>query len=382
MKNQDNFSAIQLIVDREGNWDSLRNAITKVASTIGVKGIMVLACESNGEVPESFEEFLRALPVPIFGGIFPALIADSEYLEHGNIVLGLKSELIVYLLPSLSDAALNYDEWLINTIPPETMLDAQTMFVFVDGLAPRVGGLMESLFNTFGLQGNFIGGGAGSLTIPNSRCLITSQGVLRDTAILVLPKLHSHVSVAHGWLPISRSLEVTSSEGNVILTLDWEPALDVYRSILESQVGSSIDFATVAPVYPLGIARLNMEYVVRDLVEAREDGGLVCVVNVPTGSLVQVMNGNEDSLLAAASTVRAMADSHADPISSQSVDIVIDCISRALYLGEKISLELNTLHSDVRPSIGAFTLGEIANSGHDCLEFHNKTVAVATLWDQ
>lgn len=381
MKSQDNSSAMPLIIQRDGKWNSLRDAIAEVGSAIGVKGIMVLACESNGEVPESFDEFLRALSVPVFGGIFPALIADGEYLEHGNIVLGLKSELNAYLLPTLSDTALNYDEWLKNTIPPETMLDAQTMFVFVDGFAPRVGELMESLFNTFGLQGNFIGGGAGSLTTPNSRCLITPQGVLRDAAILVLPKLHSQVSVAHGWLPISRPLEVTSSEGNVILTLDWEPALDVYLHIVESQAGSNIDFAAVAPVYPLGVARLNMEYVVRDLVEARQDGGLVCIVNVPTGSLVQVMNGNEDSLLAAASAVRAMADTHANPISSPSVDIVIDCISRSLYLGEKIHLELNTLHNNARPSIGAFTLGEIANSGQDCLEFHNKTVAVATLWD-
>jgi len=157
--------------------------------------------------------------------------------------------------------------------------------------------------------------------------------------------------------------------------------VDVYLRFLASQIGPDIDFAAVAPVYPLGIARLNMEYVVRDLVEARQDGGLVCIVNVPTGSLVQVMNGNEDSLLAAASAVRAMADTHANPIPSPSVDIVIDCISRALYLGENINRELNTLQSNERPSIGAFTLGEIANSGNDCLEFHNKTVAVATLWN-
>src|ERR1017187_55971 len=197
MKNQDSLNAIPLIIQRDGGWDSLRNAIFEVGSTIGVKGIMVLACESNGEVPESFDEFLRALSVPIFGGIFPVLIANSEYLEHGNIVLGLKSELDVFLLPTLSDTSLNYDQWLTNTIPPETMLDAQTMFVFVDGFAPRIGDLMESLFNTFGLQGNFIGGGAGSLTTPNSRCLITPRGVLRNAAILVAPKLHSQVSVAH-----------------------------------------------------------------------------------------------------------------------------------------------------------------------------------------
>ncbi|MDX8399078.1 MAG: FIST N-terminal domain-containing protein [Gallionellaceae bacterium] len=383
MNHQEKLGAMPLIIQSEGNWDSLRAAIAEITSMPGIKGIMALACESNGAVPDSFDEFLRNLSVPIFGGVFPGLIANSEHLEHGNIVLGISSDLDVYIVPSLSDAELNYDEWLIKAIPSRIMPEAKTMFVLVDGLAPRVGALIESLFNTFGLQGNFIGGGAGSLKTQNMRCLITAQGVIRDAAVLAVPKLHSQVSVAHGWLPIAGPFEVTGSENNVILTLDWEPALDVYRGILETHADTVLDvsnFAGVAQAYPFGIARLDKEFVVRDPIAVRDDGGLICVGDVPRGSLVHIMNGNLSSLLSAAVQVRAMADANSIAASQQSVDIAMDCISRAMFLGEKIGSELYSLHHTARPLIGAFSLGEIANSGHDYLEFHNKTAVVATIW--
>ncbi|HYN54474.1 MAG TPA: FIST C-terminal domain-containing protein [Methylotenera sp.] len=375
------LGAMPLIIQSNGNWDSLQTAIAEIAATPGVKGIMALTCESHGTVPESFNEFLRNLSVPIFGGVFPGLIANSEHLEHGNIVLGLKSALDIYVVPSLSDPALNYDEWLAKAIPSRTMPEAKTMFVLVDGLAPRIGALIDSLFNTFGLQGNFIGGGAGSLITPNLCCLITAQGVIRDAAILAIPKLHSQVSVAHGWLPIAGPFEVTCSENNVILTLDWEPALDVYRRVLEAQVGSTFDFAAIAQAYPFGVARLNMEFVVRDPIAVRHDGGLICVGDVQRGSLVHIMNGNVNSLLSAAVQVRTMADANTTAASQPSVDVAMNCISRAFFLGDNINSELDSLRHTTRPLIGAFTLGEIANSGQDYLEFHNKTVVIATIWE-
>jgi hypothetical protein len=381
MKNHKLISTSPLIIECEGDWDALRKAITYVGSNSEVKGVMVFACESNGLASDNFNEFLRTFSKPVFGGVFPALISNGEYLGSGNIVLGLNVDLDVYLLPSLSDPSPNYNKWLIDEMPPDSMLQAKTMFVFVDGMAPRVGDLMDSLFNTFGLQGNFVGGGAGSLTNPNLPCLITNKGMLRDAAVLVAPKmLYSQVSVAHGWLPIAGPFEVTGSDKNVILTLDWEPAIEVYKRILETQVGTDFDFATESAVFPFGMTRLNMEFVVRDLVGVREDGGLVCTVDIPRGTLTFIMNGNSSSMLSAAAEVRQMANSRAKDIPLHSVDIVIDCISRGLYLGENVRAELNSLSGETRPLVGAFTLGEIANSGKDCLEFHNKSVVVATIW--
>lgn len=372
------------ITQCDGGWAALQAAIGDMASTPGVKGVMVLACERNGDVPDDFNQWLQALSTPVFGGVFPSLIAEGICLESGNLVLGMASPLDVYVVPSLSDATLDYDSFLNRTISADKLANTRTMFVFVDGLAPRVGSLIESLFNTFGLHGNFIGGGAGSLVTPQLRCLLTPQGVIRDAAVIAIPQLASHVCVAHGWQPLAGPFEVTESENNVILSLDWEPALQVYRQVIETHQGSVFDladFSVTAASHPFGIARLNSEFVVRDPIAIREDGGLICVGDVPRGSSVHIMHGDLATLLAAARKVRQLADTGSPADAAQGVDIFIDCISRSLFMGDNIGQELQSVRYRTRPQIGAFTLGEIANSEREYLEFHNKTAVVATIWE-
>lgn len=372
------------IKQSESGWAALQAAMSEMAARPGVRGLMALACESNGPVPSSFDAFLQELAVPVFGGVFPALIADGSRLEQGNIVMGIEVELDVHVVPSLSDATLDYDAELNHAFAPDAVATIHTMFVFVDGLAPRVGALIESLFNTFGLHGNFIGGGAGSLQTPELRCLITAQGVIRDAAVVAIPNLSSRVCVAHGWLPVAGPFEVTHSENNVILSLDWEPALDVYRRAIERRQDQPFDvanFSAIASSHPFGIARLNAEFVVRDPIAIRADGGLVCVGDVPRGALVHIMHGNMNTLLEAARKVRQMVDAITPPAADQGVDIFMDCISRSLFMGETIGKELAAVRHAGRPMIGAFTLGEIANSKHEYLEFHNKTAVVAAIWE-
>lgn len=368
-----------------GSWEALQSAISSSCNKPNVKGILVLACESNGPVPASFDTWIRTLKVPVFGGVFPALIADGQRLESGNILLEFDVALDVFVVPSLSSATLDYDAFLEASIPPKLLENTETMFTFVDGLAPRVGSLIESLFNTFGLQSNFIGGGAGSLTTANIPCIITPQGVMRDAAVIAIPQLSSRVCVAHGWQALAGPFEVTASENNVILSLDWEPALQVYRRVVEPHQSphrfDRDNFAQSAQSHPFGIARLNTEFVVRDPIAIRADGGLVCVGDVPRGSLVHIMHGDINTLLAAAQQVRNMVDAATPDNLDTGVDVFIDCISRSLFLGDDINLELCAVKHARRPQIGAFTLGEIANSEHEYLEFHNKTAVIATLWE-
>jgi hypothetical protein len=373
------------IVQSEGTWGALQVAIQELAALPSVRGVMVLACESNGEVPDDFNKFLGALTCPIFGGVFPALIADGVQLFSGNLVLAFDAPLDVFVVPSLSDASFNYDQFLSQALLTSKLVESRTMFAFVDGLSPRVGALIESLFNTFGLQGNFIGAGAGSLVTPQMKCIISPQGVIRDAAILAIPQLQSRVSVAHGWSPLAGPFEVTESQNNVILSLDWEPALDVYRGVVESNSGVAIDvghFGDSAKSYPFGIARLSSEFVVRDPVAIRADGGLVCVGDVPVGSLVHIMHGDVHTLLSAAKRVGERANSLTPSDAKHRIDVVIDCISRSIFMGEDITQELAQVRNPQFPQIGAFTLGEIANSDQEYLEFHNKTAVVATIWEQ
>ena len=62
--------------------------------------------------------------------------------------------------------------------------------------------------------------------------------------------------------------------------------------------------------------------------------------------------------------------------------IIIDCISRILFLEDEFQIELNEIikvlrakHNNISIS-GALTLGEISSYGKGYLEFYNKTCVV------
>lgn len=63
--------------------------------------------------------------------------------------------------------------------------------------------------------------------------------------------------------------------------------------------------------------------------------------------------------------------------------ILVDCISRVLFLQQGFRQELDAVRQSLgqRPLLGMLTLGKIANGGNFCLEFDNKTFALAVTVD-
>ena len=66
---------------------------------------------------------------------------------------------------------------------------------------------------------------------------------------------------------------------------------------------------------------------------------------------------------------------------SDKTILLIDCISRGLFLGEGFIREIEAVRAGNTPLIGALTLGEIANDGKDYMELYNKTCVVGILGD-
>ncbi|MGA2402822.1 MAG: FIST C-terminal domain-containing protein [Syntrophobacteraceae bacterium] len=369
-----------VLFDPIGSPANLQEMILKASSLSGVNGLMILACDANGFTPENIDGVLRSAPIPVFGGVFPALMYGKDLIRQGSLVAGLPKVLETLFIPDLSNSAIDYESFLEFKTPDP--LSALTMMVFVDGFARRIGAFIESLFNVFGLQMNYIGGGAGSLGMVPKPCLFTGQGMVADGAVLALLGLGSGVGVSHGWTHLSGPYRVTSSDLNVIHTLDWRPALDVYREIVEVHSGKSFDesnFFDIAKSYPFGISRLESEHIVRDPFSAGPDKNLVCIGEVPQGAFVSILNGDESSLIQAAANALELALKAFPTQCEPGLDIFIDCISRVLFLGDRFSEEIESVYRGNRPLVGACTIGEIANCGTEYLEFYNKTAVVAVL---
>lgn len=150
--------------------------------------------------------------------------------------------------------------------------EIKSMFVFVDRLSKNINDIILTLFENFSLSINYIGGGAGSLSFKQKPCLFTNGGLLEDAAILATSVRESTIGVKHGWNPVSDAFKVTESVANRIIELDYKPALDVYKEVVEELSKEKItseNFFDIAKAYPLGINKLSGEMVVRDPINDR-----------------------------------------------------------------------------------------------------------------
>ncbi|MFH2091288.1 MAG: FIST C-terminal domain-containing protein [Pseudomonadota bacterium] len=363
-----------------GSINGLETIIHDVLTHSAITGLLILSCDNNQFTADRINPVLKKINVPVLGGIFPSIVYGNELWNNGSIVLGLTNLKEVHLIDQLSNDQLNYEDILDKKIPD--MGDSKTMMVFVDGFAKRISSFIEGLFSVFGLDINYIGGGAGSLSMKQKPCLFSNQGLVEDCAVIGLLNAHSGVGVSHGWTVLNGPYRVTESDHNTIKTLDWRPAFEVYHEVVAAHAEKSLtqdNFFEISKAYPFGIARMNNEQIVRDPILSKPDQSLVCVGEVPEGSIVSILNGDNASLIKAAGTAVQIGIASFPSHKTKETIFIIDCISRVLFLENQFKLELEAAHYGDLPLVGACSLGEIANCGNEFLEFYNKTCVVAVL---
>jgi hypothetical protein len=348
------------------------------SSKPGTASLLILGGETNLPDSASLDALLRQQRLPLIGGLCPQILHGRTAYEHGWIVVAMPEPLTVRRIDGLSDPASDFAADLERAFAD--VPNQPTILVFVDGLAKRIAGLIDALFDVFGTEPHFLGGGAGSLSFVQKPCVLSNEGVHADAAVIGLLAIPSSLSVGHGWRPVVHDLQLTSVDRNVIRQIDYRPAFEVYAEQVNalSPIPISADnFFQVAQAFPFGINKLAGEHVVRDPIAVTPEGALVCVGELTQGDFVDLLTATADQLIEAAGhTARRAA--HAD--GRLGPTLFIDCISRALFLGERLTEEVEAVKGQSGADVlfGAMVLGEIANSGSGYLEFYNKTSVVAT----
>jgi hypothetical protein len=343
----------------------------------GAQSLILLACDENGCSPEQFDGWLCGLASPICGGVFPQLIYDWRNHERGYIVVGVPETITVHNIPGLSDPGADFaallEASLAGGVAPESLL------ILVDGLSSRIGALLDGIYDNLGSDPTYFGGGAGSLSFQSKPCLFSNSGMLADHAQLTRLRGRFSLAVEHGWETFAGPFVVTNSTRNVIHSLDFRPAIEVYREHVEADSGRVIgddNFFDIAKAYPFGLEKPDGSILVRDPI-GRVLNDLTCVGEVPTNSVVHLLRGQTANLIQAAASGAAAIPQGTGPA------ILADCISRVLFLEEDFARELDAVRQAMgeRPLFGVLTLGEIANGGDYCLEFYNKTFVLAATPD-
>lgn len=354
-------------VDASG--PELSSVLRTKANDPTVEGLLVLAA---GDGLDRLDAVGRELSVPVFGGVFPAILFEGERYGEGAVVVGLDAAPTTTVVTGLSDPETAIRSQLEESVatPGET-----TAFVFVDGFADRIGTFVQRLFESYGLECRFIGGGTGTFSDEPGPSVLTDEGLLTDAAVLATVECPSSLGVRHGWQEVDGPFRANHVDGATLSMLGDEPAFDVYRRVVESDADTELtreNFFEVAKSYPFGISRLHEEKIVRDPFTVSADGAITCFGDIPEGEYLHVLTGTSSSLVEAASdaTTEAVDDGGGSLLS-------FDCVSRVRYLEADFEAELDAIGDSEEPAVGALTIGEIANGDGGHLQFYNKTVVVA-----
>jgi hypothetical protein len=173
---------------------------------------------------------------------------------------------------------------------------------------------------------------------------------------------------------------VSESDAHTVLSLDDEPALDVYLRGLNLPADVSSDpaaFTRFALTHPLGLQRRSGEEVrfVRGADFTRRS--LNCVARVPHGGLTWFMEGDFHSVLEATDTACETAVGQLCGQPPLGL-LAFDCLARRGVLGDDgVAEEVSRIaaHAGGAPVAGFYTYGEIART-RGIGGFHNQTLVV------
>jgi hypothetical protein len=182
----------------------------------------------------------------------------------------------------------------------------------------------------------------------------------------------NNIEISHGsqggWSEFGPIRTVTSSEKNVLFTLDNTIALELYKRYLgeraEELPGSAL-------LFPLCIINDDGTQLVRTILNIDEStGSMTFAGNIPQGSKVQFMMANFDHLI------------ENDALKNPSLAILISCVGRRLVLGQRTEEELDAVIERIGEETtycGFYSNGEISplKDSTTCA-LHNQTMTITT----
>jgi len=366
-------------IDLSGTVAGLKSAIDHVLES-NPTSLHIHACDGNDFLKKDLDPYLQSLPVPVCGGIYPRVIVNNHIMEKGSMVVGRVRPANFMVIPDLCDDSIELDKAIDEHFPQS--LDVNTVYISVDGLSDGIDRLIEALFNVFGLEVNYLGGGSGSLSLEKKPCVFSSQGLLAGGAVIVASPEKSSIGVRHGFQSIAGPFRITEATDTTIHSLNWEPAFDVYKRVVEAHTEEPFlksTFLSDAARFPFGINKLKGDMVVRDPLKVLDDSAIVCAGKIYEGGFVDILHGDTRSLIEASRQATEDSLRNMNKSITQPVTLFIDCVSRYLFLGNTFDEEIKNVCAGGPLVLGACTFGEIANNGMKYLELNNKTVVVAQI---
>lgn len=353
-----------------------------LAQNSNAKTLMVLTCNDNHYPEEALSSLLKNCSIPLFGGIYPMITHQDKLIKRGALIIGFPDIYETTLFPELHRLNGEDDlEDLINKKLEDKLhfSDQENFLMFYDGLMTNIEDFIDCLFECLDHSITIAGGGAGHLDFIQRPCVFTNQGLHSNVVLLVSLSRKLTTSVAHGWKVFKGPFLVSEAEGQIVKSLNYQPAFEVYAKTIENGGNYKFEqseFFDIAKHFPLGIEDMNNNIIVRDPILSNKSH-LQCVGRVPINSMIYLLEGETNNLINAAEEAARIAFTTHKKATEQAA-MVFDCISRVLYMEDDFSRELTVIndHCSSHSLFGVLSIGEIANSQSGAINLLNKSTVI------
>lgn len=257
-----------------------------------------------------------------------------------------------------------------------------SVIVISDGLVVNgtelMAGMSESLPPGVSVSGGLAGDGS-----RFERTWVSLNGSVDTDSVIGIALWGENLKIGHGsaggWQPFGPLRRITKSDASVLVELDGQPALGLYKSYLgdkaEELPGSAL-------LFPLRIVSPDGAHdLVRTVLAVDEEAGTMQFAgDIPTGWGAQLMRTTVDRLVEGAS--EAAESSKLDlPASDPTLALAVSCVGRRLVMGSRTEEEaeacLEVLGANTVLT-GFYSYGEISPiDGFASL--HNQTMTLTTL---
>ncbi|HAZ31579.1 MAG TPA: hypothetical protein DCY61_02595 [Dehalococcoidia bacterium] len=350
----------------------------KELSEDNTRGILLFVAEETPFDYQRIQPLLKELKIEVWGGVFPQVIYDGSLYKQGVVGCTLRSPISIEVIKDLGGFAGDLPENFISK-------NTRTLLVLYDGCAYNVPLLIETLYEISPPETTFIGGGAGSFTNIGQPSLFTTDDFFAGGAIIAALESHLSLGIDHGWQPINEDVAIASKvDRRTLRSINWESAFEYYKNIVEKDAGIELtagNFAEVARSYPLGMLRYDGEIILRVALSVDAEDNILLGSEMPENSMLIITKGYPEKLIEAAGRAAEQARTAFETrkkITPQNV-LVVDCITRALFLKNRFEDELRLIKSRAGGGVfpfGFLSLGEIASTGDKYVELYNKTVVI------
>lgn len=227
-------------------------------------------------------------------------------------------------------------------------------------------------------------GGMAADSLKMIRTYVFTNDQLTDKGLIALildeEKIILTGKAIGGWRPVGIDHVITHSNGNILYTIDDEPALQFISRYtgVKDFFGPEVSNVILSANFQLQLKRENKHSVMRTPMYANpDDHSIVFAGSLPQGSKVRL------SMLPGFEVIDGALKDFAEYKNDQpeaDALIMFSCAGRQVSLGPFVSDEINGIQENWNvPMAGFFCFGEIGKVEKGNTEFHNMTCSLALL---